>query len=54
MKGSISKETESKTAVAFVDNTDFVSEGEDYQQKMQKISDSYTRLFQVIGGAVQL
>ena len=31
MKALISKEVESEIAVAFVNNTDFVSEGEDYQ-----------------------
>ena len=34
MKSPISKEAESEMAVTFVDNTNFGSEGEDYQQKM--------------------
>ena len=52
MEGSISKEAEYETAVTFVDNTDFGSEGEDYQQKMQIILNTYTRLFQATEGAV--
>ena len=46
MEGPILKVTEYETAVTFLNNMDFVSEGEDSQQKMQMILDKYTRLFQ--------
>ena len=31
IKGPISKEIESETVVTFIDSTDFISEGKDYQ-----------------------
>ena len=45
MKEPISKEIENKTVMAFVDNTDFGSEGVNYKDKMQTILKTYTRLF---------
>ena len=52
MKGAISETVEDETAVAFVDDTDFVMEGEECQQKMQTILDTYITLFQATGRAV--
>ena len=48
----IVREEEYQLAVAFVDDTDFISKGEDYADKMQFILDKYTRLYKVIGGYV--
>ena len=54
MKRAISETVEDETAVAFVHDTDFVMEGEEFQWKMQTILDTYTTLFQATGGAVNL
>ena len=54
MKEAISETVEDETAVVFIDDTDFVIEGEECQQKMQTILDTYITLFQAIGGAVNL
>ena len=45
MKGAISETVEDETAVVFIDDTDFVIEGEECQQKMQTILDTCTTLF---------
>ena len=37
-----------------MDDTDFRIEGENYQNKMQTILDTYTKLFQATRGAVNL
>ena len=52
MKGVILEIVEDKTTVVFIDDIDFVTEGEECQQKMQTILDTYITLFQVTGGAV--
>ena len=45
MKEAILKTVKDETAVAFIDNTDFVMEGEECQQKIQTILDTYITLF---------
>ena len=45
MKGLLSKMVKDETAMAFIDDTDFVMEGEDYQNKKQIILNTYTKLF---------
>ena len=52
MKGGILEIVEDETAVAFIDDTDFIMEGEECQRKMQTILDTYIILFQVTGGAM--
>ena len=49
----IIREEEQQLVVAFIDDTDFVSKGEDYTKKMQFMLDKYTRLYKVTGGYVQ-
>ena len=53
IKGPISKEEENETAVVFVDDTDFGSDGDECESKIQIILNIHTNLFEAIGGEVQ-
>ena len=41
------------TVIAFVDNTSFYTNGQNYQNKIQIIVEEYTRLHKVIGEKVK-
>ena len=43
------KEEEQQIAIAFVDDTNFVSDRPECQEKMQEISNEYTSLYEVMG-----
>ena len=40
-------------AIAFVDDTDFYTNGRNYKIKMQLIMDLYTKLYEATGGKIQ-
>ena len=44
---------EKELAVAFVDNTDFVTSGEECQNKMQSILDQYSAMYAATGGYIE-
>ena len=46
----IAREEEQQLVVAFVDDIDFVSEGEDSAEQMQFILDKYARFYKITGG----
>ena len=39
-------------STVFMDDTDFTTDGDDYEQKMQEILTNYTELYQAMGGKV--
>ena len=49
----ISKETIQRIAIAFVDETNFYTNGLNFELKMQMIIDLYTKLYEVTGGKIQ-
>ena len=49
----LSKKQEEITAVLFVDDADMISEGEDAEEKMQKILKMYNTLYTATGGHIQ-
>ena len=53
LKNPISKEIIQRIAIAFVDDTDFYTNGLNYEIKMQLIMDIYTKLYEVTGGKIQ-
>ena len=53
LKDPISKEIIQRIAIAFVDDTDFYTNGPNYEQKMQLIMDMYTQLYEATGGKIQ-
>ena len=53
MKGSISKEAESETVVAFVDDTDFATSGDNAEYKMQAIINLYNKYYIATGGYIE-
>jgi len=42
-----------RLAIAFVDDTDFYTNGHDFERKMQMIMDLYTKLYEATGGKIQ-
>ena len=42
-----------KVAVAFIDNTDFITNKEIAQQKMQQILDTYNEFYTATGGFIE-
>ena len=42
-----------RIAIAFVDDTNFYTNGPNYEEKMQLIMNLYTKLYEVIGGKIQ-
>jgi len=42
-----------RVAIAFVDDTDFYANGEEYESNMQKIMENYTTLYEATGGQIQ-
>ena len=47
-----SREIIQQIAIAFVDDTDFYTNGPNYELKMQMIMDIYTRLYEATGGKI--
>ena len=41
-----------RTEIAFIDDTDFYSNKNNYNENMQKIMDKYTALHKTIGGRI--
>ena len=46
----LSSEEFIRCVIAFVDDTDFYTNNEDFQEKMQLLMDMYTRLYEATGG----
>ena len=53
IKNPISKQIIQRIAIAFVDDTDFYTNGPEYELKMQMIMDIYTKLYEATGGKIQ-
>jgi hypothetical protein len=53
LRAPISKEEFQRIAIAFVDDTDFYTNGVDFELKMQLIMEIYTRLYEATGGKIQ-
>ena len=53
LKNPISKVIIQRIAIAFVDDTDFYTNGRNYEMKMQLIMDLYTKLYEATGGKIQ-
>ena len=53
IRAPISKEVFQRIAIAFVDDTDFYTNGIDFELKMQLIIEIYTRLYEATGGKIQ-
>ena len=49
----ISKEIIQCVAITFVDDTDFMTDGENSQAQMQSILDIYNKLYGAIGGHIE-
>ena len=53
IRAPISKEVFQRIAIAFVDDTDFYTNGIDFELKMQLIMEIYTQLYEATGGKIQ-
>ena len=53
IRNPVSKRIIQRIAIAFVDDTDFYTNGQDYEEKMQLIMDLYTKLYEATGGKIQ-
>ena len=53
LKNPITKQIIQRIAIAFIDDTDFYTNGLDYETKMQLIMDIYTKLYKATGGKIQ-
>ena len=49
----ITRQILQRLAIAFVDNTDFYTNGIDFERKMQQIMDLYTKLYEATGRKIQ-
>ena len=53
LKSKLLQLKEQCVSVSFVDDTDFVSEGQEYESKMKKIINSYHQLYSATGGQIE-
>ena len=49
----ISLEEFIRCAIAFVDDTDFYTNDKEFKEKMQRVMDMYTKLYEETGGKIQ-